>query len=142
METSPLLSVTVKAVKALKTVIMKFHYENLRIVLIIHEWVQDIYRISQGFPREELYGLTSQIRRAATSVLLNLAEGSARKSPKEYARFLNISIGSLVEVDACLKIAKSLNYLESFKDTILLDRMIEKIYFSLVAIRKTLSHQE
>ncbi len=126
-------------VKTFKTVIMKFHYEDLRIVPIIHQCIQGIYRISQSFPREEGYGLTSQIRRAATSILLNLAEGSARKSPKEYARFLNISIGSLVEVDACLKIAKSLSYLEGCDDILVLDRMTEKIYFSLVAIRKSVS---
>lgn len=63
------------------------------------------------FPSHELYGLTSQLRRAALSVTNNIAEGSKRASNVEYAHFLNIAQGSLAEVENCLLVARDLNYL-------------------------------
>lgn len=69
------------------------------------------YKITQGFPKEELYGLSSQIRRAAISVPSNIAEGVARSSPKERKRFYEISRSSLVELDTQFEIAQNLNYL-------------------------------
>lgn len=69
------------------------------------------YKITQNFPKEELYGLTSQIRRAAVSVPSNVAEGVARSSGKERKRFYEISRSSLVELDTQLEIAQKLNYL-------------------------------
>lgn len=69
-----------------------------------------IYKITKRFPKEELYGLTSQIRRAVTSVCLNIAEGSGNKSEKEFSRFLEISLRSVYEVMTCLEIALRLDY--------------------------------
>ena len=71
-----------------------------------------VYQRTQSFPREELYGLTSQLRRAASSVPANLAEGSNRASKKDYLRFLSIAAGSLVETKYFLHLSCRLGYLE------------------------------
>jgi len=71
-----------------------------------------IYRVTQPFPRDEIYGLTAQIRRAAVSVVSNIAEGQGRLTSKEFTHFLGQARGSLLEVDAQLAIALDLSYLE------------------------------
>jgi four helix bundle protein len=71
------------------------------------------YRVSQGFPKEEIYGLTSQLRRAAVSVPSNIAEGPARHGPKEFAQFLSISMGSISELETHLLIACNLGFLDN-----------------------------
>jgi four helix bundle protein len=73
--------------------------------------VRMVYRLSQGFPKEELYGLVSQLRRAAVSVPSNLAEGAARSSRKEFSQFLSVSKGSLSELETQLLISADLGYL-------------------------------
>jgi four helix bundle protein len=69
-----------------------------------------IYRLTQGFPREELYGLTSQMRRAAVSIPSNIAEGHGRLNSGEYTQFLGIARGSTFELQTQLEIARSLDY--------------------------------
>ena len=82
----------------------------------LHAWqkamdlVEQIYRLTRGFPKEELYGLTSQIRRAAVSVPSNIAEGHCR-SRREFLHFLSIAQGSLSEVETQIEIAKRLAYM-------------------------------
>ena len=73
--------------------------------------VRMVYQLSQSFPREELYGLASQVRRSAVSVPSNLAEGAARSSRKEFSRFLSVSKGSLSELETQLLISADLGYL-------------------------------
>jgi four helix bundle protein len=72
--------------------------------------VEEIYKLSNDFPKEEIYGLTSQIRRAAISIPSNSAEGSARKSNKEYLQFLSISLGSLAELETQYLLSLRLGY--------------------------------
>ena len=72
--------------------------------------VEDIYRVTRSFPKEEIYGLTAQLRRAAVSYPSNIAEGAARASKKEFIQFLYISLGSLSEVETQLMIAERLGY--------------------------------
>jgi four helix bundle protein len=74
--------------------------------------VVEIYRITKGFPKEESYGLTSQIRRAIISIPANISEGSAKNYPAEFIRYLRIARGSLSEFETLLYIAFQLNYLD------------------------------
>lgn len=69
------------------------------------------YKITESFPKSEIYGITSQMRRAAVSISSNIAEGAARTSQKEFLQFLNIANGSLSELDTQFDIALSLGYM-------------------------------
>lgn len=74
------------------------------------EIAEAVYQITREFPKDELYGLTSQLRRAAVSVPANIAEGNARSSTKEYLHMLSVSVGSLAEVETYLELAIRLHY--------------------------------
>lgn len=73
--------------------------------------VSAIYRVTQAFPKEEMFGLTAQMRRASVSIPSNIAEGAARIGSREYAQFLNVARGSLSELETQLFIACDLGYL-------------------------------
>ena len=75
-----------------------------------HQWVLAIYRFSEGFPRHELFGVTSQLRRAAVSIPANFAEGYKKRSVADKARFFNIAQGSLEECRYYLILAQDLGY--------------------------------
>ncbi|WP_175622763.1 four helix bundle protein [Chryseobacterium schmidteae] len=76
-----------------------------------HKIVLDIYQMTSTFPKEELFGLTSQIGRSIVSIPNNIAEGCGRNSDKEFAQFLNIALGSLSESEYLLFLAKDLKYI-------------------------------
>src|SRR5690625_6766593 len=92
--------------------------------------VNEMYQITKDFPKEESYGLTSQIKRSAVSVPSNIAEGAARNSNKEYIHFLYIALGSLMELDTQLLISYNLQYIKKQK----LDRKSTRLNSSHVAI--------
>jgi len=73
--------------------------------------VTNIYRVTEGFPNNEIYGITSQIRRSVISIPSNIAEGSARNGDRDFLRFLNIAMGSHAELETQLIIANNLEYL-------------------------------
>ena len=73
--------------------------------------VTNTYQITQQFPNEELFGLTSQIRRSAVSIPSNIAEGYGRESQKDFLRFINFAVSSLFELQTQIEIAKNINYL-------------------------------
>ena len=83
------------------------------------------YRATAGFPKDELFGLTSQLRRAAVSIPSNIAEGQGRLSEKEFRYFLGQARGSLMEVETQLQIAENLGYLEKEKTSLLLQSCAE-----------------
>ena len=75
------------------------------------EFVVSVYKITEHFPKDEKFGLTSQLRRASVSIVANVAEGAARRSEEEFRQFLSHSQGSASEVDTELVIAQRLDYL-------------------------------
>lgn len=93
--------------------------------------VVDIYLKTNLFPKEELYGLTNQIRRASISIPSNIAEGAARETNKEYIRFLYIARASLMEVDTQLLIAKRIGLME--------EKEYEKLYEDLNEVGRLLN---
>ena len=89
-----------------------YNYEDLVVWQKSMSLVRNIYQLTKSFPKEEVYGLTSQIRRAAFSILLNIAEGQGRKSKKEFTQFLMIARGSAYELNTALLLARDLSYLK------------------------------
>ena len=87
------------------------------------EIVSDIYIATKKFPKEELYGLTSQIRRSAISVPSNIAEGFRRYHDKEYKQFLYIALGSCAELETQIAIAKNLKYITEEKEIELTEKL-------------------
>jgi four helix bundle protein len=89
------------------------------------DFVMSVYGITKAFPRDELYGLASQLRRAAVLIPTNIAEGQARFSPQEFHYFLGRARGSLVEVETQLLIAQNLRYFTPERGEQLLDKAAE-----------------
>ena len=86
-------------------------FEKLDAWQCCHELFLEIYRVTSHFPKHELYGLTSQMRRAGFSAAANIAEGSAKQGPKEFRRFLDIALGSLAEIAYAIRAATDLGLL-------------------------------
>ena len=87
------------------------NYKDLIVWQKAMDLAEQIHRLSKAFPKEELYGLTSQIRRAAVSVPSNIAEGHARQSTAEFRNFLSIAQGSVAEVETQQLLAQRFEYL-------------------------------
>lgn len=99
--------------------------------------VTNVYKEVENFPDYEKFGLTSQIRRSSVSIPANIAEGFGRRSKKEFRRFLNISMGSLFEIQTELEVSYNLKYLEKetfeklYEDTREIERMISSFISTL-----------
>ncbi len=91
------------------------NFHNLRVWQKSHSLTLEIYSHSKTFPREEIYALTCQMRRAAASVGMNIAEGCCRRGSAEMARFLQIAMGSAGELEYQLLLARDLNYLKNLE---------------------------
>jgi len=113
-------------------------HENLNLWKKAIEFVVAIYKVTEDFPKDEKFGLTSQLRSASVSFVANISEGAARKSTKEFRQFLSHSQGSASEVDTELVIAFRLNYIRESdfhrltNDLDHIGRMITKLSKSLV----------
>lgn len=101
-----------------------------------HQLVLNVYKITRGFPSDEKFGLTSQLRRAAISVTANIVEGFRKRTKKDKANYYNIAHGSLEEVKYYLILAKELNYLSDAKTEWEIADEISKM---LMALQKSLS---
>jgi four helix bundle protein len=102
-----------------------------------HEMAIKIYKITKDFPKEELYGMVSQLRRAAYSITMNLVEGGTRQGEKEFSQFINISLGSCEEMRYQLLLSKDLGYVDSEKyqkldnEAEIVKKMLSKLYLKV-----------
>jgi len=99
-------------------------YRDLRVWQSGVDLVTEIYRETQSFPPQEIYGLTNQLRRAAVSVPSNIAEGHAREHTREFLNFISIAQGSLAEMQTQIEIAKRLKYLSEENTDRILDQTV------------------
>jgi four helix bundle protein len=119
---------------------MTYKFENLEVWKLALDYTDEVYEIVERLPKEEEFNLKSQLRRCVTSVALNIAEGSTSQTNPEQARFISISIRSLLETVACLHMIHRRNYLanrEMLRETY---RSSELLFAKLQAFRKSLSN--
>jgi four helix bundle protein len=114
---------------------MAFKFENLEVWKLALDYLDDVYQVTDRLPKEELFNLRSQWVRAATSVALNIAEGSTGQTDSEQARFLGYAIRSLVESTACFRIAQRRRYLSDDKGK--METQTVTLVKKLQAFRKT-----
>ena len=110
-------------------------YKKYNVWKLGHEVTLDIYSLTQRFPKEESYGLTSQMRRSSSSIPANIAEGCGRESDAEFKRFLTISQGSASELEYFTILAKDLNYMNS-NDFSLINDKVNKVRRSINSLIK------
>lgn len=104
---------------------LQLNHQNLEVYKASRQFVLECYRFSKTLPDDEKFGMTSQIRRAALSVHLNIAEGASRKSAAERKRYYEIARGSIVEIDAALDIAEGLDYFKDYNRELFGEKMIQ-----------------
>lgn len=107
-------------------------HKDLKVWQESMDLVVDVYTITKQFPKEELYALTSQMRRSALSIPSNIAEGAGRKGKAEYSRFLYIALGSASELETQIEIAYRLNFINNINDIELRIRFIKNMLSKLI----------
>jgi four helix bundle protein len=114
-------------------------HKDLKVWQESRQLVKEIYTLTSKFPKDEMFSLTAQIKRAAISIPSNIAEGAARVSNKEYIHFLYIALGSVAELDTQLIIAKDLNFInkEEFNEISKNLENIGKMLSGLIKYRHT-----
>ncbi|MCA9460185.1 MAG: four helix bundle protein [Nanoarchaeota archaeon] len=117
---------------------MNTNYKELSFFKKAHELTLEIYKITKEFPKEEKYGLTSQLKRAVASIGSNIAEGSVRSSTKDYKNFLYMSLGSAKEIEYQLLLAKDLEYI-SVRTYDRLNNILDEIIGKLVNYMKKIN---
>jgi four helix bundle protein len=100
------------------------YYKELIVWQKAHDLALEVYKVTQKFPKTEIYALTSQVRRAATSIPANIVEGNSRKSNKDKSRFLEIARGSLAETEYFIELSRDLGYLD--KQENMLDSLLKQ----------------
>ena len=103
---------------------LTLNHQKLDVYSFSEKFVLECYKLTKTLPADERFGMTSQIRRAAVSVHLNIAEGASRKSGNERKRYFEIARGSIIEIDAAPDIAGGLNYLENYNLTTIAELIV------------------
>ncbi len=116
----------------------KYKFEKLEVYILAERLIVEIYQLLKQLPKDELFGLTAQTKRAIISVALNIAEGSTTRSDKDFARFIGISIGSLIETRAALMIAIKLKFIE-INELEKIAPIFDELFFKLLALKKSLN---
>lgn len=101
------------------------NYKNFQVWQKSHRLTLDVYKVVRNFPKEEIFGLTSQMKRASSSIPMNIAEGCGRNSDKDFARFLIISFGSANELEYQIILSIDLNFISFEQGQILLIQVEE-----------------
>jgi len=108
------------------------NFRNLDVWKRSVEFTKEVYLLTSQFPNNEKFGLSSQLQRASVSIASNIAEGSSRRSEADFARFLEISMGSAFEVETQLVIAEQLNYLS--------EKRLQELLDTLAVIQKQINN--
>lgn len=116
------------------------NFKKLNIWILSMELATNVYEITKSFPKDELYGLISQMRRCSVSIPSNIAEATSRNSNKEIVRFLDFSIGSIFELETQLLISKQLNYIKEFESNII-ESKITELQKMIFGFRKNIINQ-
>jgi four helix bundle protein len=116
------------------------NFRDLKVWQLGMQLAEEVYRLTQQFPKHEIYGLTSQIQRAAVSIPANIAEGHANGSTKEFARFLGIAQGSLAELETHLMLAERMKYGNPIEIGAILSRCGDEARM-LRALRRTIRNR-
>jgi four helix bundle protein len=112
------------------------NYKNLIVWQKADELALKVYRLSERFPKHELFGITSQLRRAALSIPTNIVEGYNRKSKRELHRFIDIALGSLAETEYLIDFSKKLGYIKT--DILHIETLINEVGKLLWSFQKAL----
>jgi len=111
------------------------NYKDLKVWSKAHQLTLDVYLLSKEFPKEELYSLTNQLRRAISSIPANIAEGCGKNSQLDFANFLNIALGSANESEYFLLLSRDLGYLNP-DNHLMLDKAINEVKAMLISLIK------
>lgn len=116
-----------------------YRFEDLEVWKIGMLIVAEVYKASKKFPKEEVFASADQLRRAATSIVLNIAEGSGQPTTKGFVLYLQRSKSSVLECVACIKIATQENFI-SPAEVASLENLLREEYFKIIALRKSLKN--
>ena len=114
-----------------------YRFENLEVWKLGMKIIHEIYKITKNFPKEELFALTDQTKRAGTSIVLNIVEGSGQPISKGFAVYLHRAKSSVLECIACIKIAIQENFITE-KDVETLNQLLQEEYFKIIALEKSI----
>lgn len=117
---------------------VRFRFEDLEVWTLGMSIVREAYRLSRLFPKAEIFALSDQLKRAATSIVLNVAEGSGQPTKKGFVLYIQGSKSSTLECVACIKVALQEKFVTT-RDTEAIEKLLKEEYFKLVALAKSMS---
>ena len=117
---------------------VEYSFYRLEVWKLGMNLVNEVYSVTKKFPKGEIYSLTSQLRRAIISVTLNIAEGSAKRTKKDFAYFVRIYLGSLMEAMTCIEISYHQKYITQIEYE-KIQELVQELYFKLIALDKFLT---